>query len=631
VPSVSVAVLEAGEDRTDDPTVLAPGLLTALYGNPDYDWIYTTTPQSSVNDRVIGHPRGKQLGGSSAINYLAFTHASQQNINDWGSLGNDGWSWDDIFPYYLKSENFTAAPASVTADLNISYIDPQLHGVEGQIHNGFPHPGFATPFDEAWPRTYDALGLGISSDPKDGLALGGYNILTNVNPDTNSRSYSATTYLKSAADRPNLKVYTGALVNKVHFDTNGPIPEASGVSFTKDGSLYTIEAHSEVILSAGSYGSPQILELSGIGSEEVLAAAGVDVVLSNPHVGENLQDHCYMPLGFKVNPGISTLDDLVNETFFNEAYDQYLADASGPLAQVALGGALLSASQIIPDATEYSAFKSEIDAMDFTSTAVGREEQFSIVKRNLFDPKEAIAQHMNTASGMNPEFANDTTKLFAPSIPGNYFTILGVLEHPFSRGTVHIKSSNAADYPLIDPHYLEHPADIKILSQIVLHIQNSLAVTAPLSDLLVDNGTALQHEYTRLTPENVEGEIKRLLQTEYHPVGTCSMLPKDKGGVVDSKLKVHGVEKLRIVDASVFPLLPRANMQSLVYAVAERAADWIKADMSKGPQGPKGPKGPKGRSDEAPGHGGPAPPGRRCPQAAPGPAPPAPAGPADEC
>jgi choline dehydrogenase-like flavoprotein len=573
-----------------------------------------------VNDRVIGHPRGKQLGGSSAINYLAFTHASQQNINDWGSLGNDGWSWDEIFPYYLKSENFTAPPASVTADLNISYVDPQLHGTEGQIHNGFPHPGFATPFDEAWPRTYDALGLGISSDPKDGLALGGYNILTNVNPDTNTRSYSATTYLKSAAARPNLKVYTGALVNKVTFDTTKPIPAASGVSFTKDGSVYTVEAKEEVILSAGSYGSPQILELSGIGSEEVLSAAGVDVVLSNPHVGENLQDHCYMPLGFKVNPGIHTLDDLVNETFFNEAYDQYLADASGPLAQVALGGALLSASQIIPDATEYNSFKSEIDAMDFSSSAVGREEQYSIVKRNLFDPKEAIAQHMNTASGMNPEFANDTTKLFAPSIPGNYFTILGVLEHPFSRGTVHIHSSNAADYPLIDPHYLEHPADIKILSQIVLHIQNSLAVTAPLSDLLVDNGTALQHEYTKLTPENVESEIKRLLQTEYHPVGTCSMLPKEKGGVVDSKLKVYGVEKLRIVDASVFPLLPRANMQSLVYAVAERAADWIKADMSK----PKPEEaGSKGRSDEAPGHGGAKPPGRRCPQGKP-PGPPAP-------
>jgi choline dehydrogenase len=587
-------------------------LLTALYGNPDYDWIYTTTPQSNVDDRVIGHPRGKQLGGSSAINYLAFTHASQQNINDWGALGNDGWSWDEIFVYYLKSENFTAPSISVTNELNLSYIEPKYHGVEGYIHNGFPHEGASTPFDEAWPRTYEALGLGIDADPKDGLALGGYNILTNVNPDTNSRSYSATTYLKAAADRPNLKVFTNALVNKVVIDQSGAVPIATGVSFTMNDIVYTVNANAEVILSAGSYGSPQIMELSGIGSKEVLSAAGVDVVLSNPHVGENLQDHLYMPLGFKVNPGISTLDDLVNETFFNEAYDQYLADRTGPLAQVALGGALLSASQVIPDSTVYNSFKSEIDAMDFTTSAAGLAEQYEIIKRNLFDPKEAIAQHMNTASGMNPEFANDTTKLFAPSIPGNYFTILGVLEHPFSRGTVHIKSSNAADYPTIDPHYLEHPADLKILSQIALHVQNSLAVTAPLSDLLVDNGTALQSEYTKLTAENVESEVKRLLQTEYHPVGTCSMLPKDKGGVVDSKLKVYGVENLRIVDASVFPLLPRANMQSLVYAVAERAADWIKADMSKPKPAPpakgKG-KGPAGK-----------PPGRRDPPA-PGPGP----------
>ena len=108
---MSVAVIEAGENRSEDVNVLAPSLLTALYGNPDYDSIHTTTPQKDVNDRVIGHPRGKQLGGSSAINYLAFTHASQQNINDWGLLGNDGLSWDEIAPYYQKSENYTAAPS----------------------------------------------------------------------------------------------------------------------------------------------------------------------------------------------------------------------------------------------------------------------------------------------------------------------------------------------------------------------------------------------------------------------------------------------------------------------------------------------------------------------------------------
>lgn len=237
----------------------------------------------------------------------------------------------------------------MTPDINISYVQPDLHGVDGPIHNGFPHQGAFTPFDEAWPRTYDALGLGVSSDPKDGIALGGYDILTNVNPETNSRSYAATTYLKSAVGRPNLKVFTNALVNKVLFDQTSHVPTATGVSFSVNNALYTLTANQEVILSAGSYGSPQILELSGVGSEDSLSAAGVDVVASNPHVGENLQDHVYMPLGFKVNPGISTLYDLVNETCFNEAYDEYLADRTGTLALVALGGALLSASQIIPD------------------------------------------------------------------------------------------------------------------------------------------------------------------------------------------------------------------------------------------------------------------------------------------
>lgn len=231
--------------------------------------------------------------------------------------------------------------------------------------------------------------------------------------------------------------------------------------------------------------------------------------------------------------------------------------------------------------------------MNFTTGVAGRAEQYEIIKSNLFDLQEAIAQHMNTASGMSPESANDTTKLFAPSISGHYFTILGVLEHPFSRGPVHVNSSSAADSPIINSHYLEHPADIKTQKQIALHVQNSLAVTAPLSDLLVDNGTALQPEYIKLTAENIESEVKRLLQTEYHPVGTCSMLPKEKGGVVDSKLKFYGVDKLRTVDATVFPLLPRANMQSLVHAVAERAADWIKEDASKpcsrGPPGRRWP------------------------------------------
>ncbi|KAK1071258.1 hypothetical protein LTR33_010480, partial [Friedmanniomyces endolithicus] len=206
--------------------------------------------------------------------------------------------------------------------------------------------------------------------------------------------------------------------------------------------------------------------------------------------------------------------------------------------------------------------------------------QYKIILKDMRNEQE-IAQHMNTASGMNPTFANDTTKLFTAPSPGNFFTILGVLEHPFSRGNVHMQSSNASVYPIIDPHYLEHPADIKILAKIALHIQDSLAQAQPLSNLLQGNGTVLQPEYNTLTEDNVEDEIRRVLQSEYHPTGTCAMLPRDKGGVVDARLRVYGVNGLRVVDASIVPLQPRANIQTFVYALAERAADFIKEDLAR--------------------------------------------------
>ncbi|KAK6434324.1 hypothetical protein LTR95_009489 [Oleoguttula sp. CCFEE 5521] len=589
IPSISVAVLEAGQDRSTDLRVLAPGLLTSLYGNPDYDWIYTTVPQTHLNNRVIGHPRGKQLGGSSAINYLAWTHASRRNVDDWGRLGNEGWSWDVLEPYFAKVENFTAPAEAVVQDLDLEVLDLDLHGTHGPVANGFPREGQYTVLDEAWPRSYEGLGIGVKEDPTDGVALGGYTILTNADEGSNTRSYAANTYLKAATARKNLKIFTDALVAKIEFDTHGRVPVATGVHFSINGTAHSIQANHEVILSAGSFGSPQILELSGIGSKQVLSTASVPPVHENPNVGENLQDHPYMPLGFEVNPGIPTLDDLANETIFNAAFDEYLADATGPLATVALGGALLSLAQILPNATEYASLTSNLSKLNSKISHPGLAAQYRLTLSNLLNPSEAAIQHMNTASGMNPELANDTTQLFFAPTPGNYFTILGVLEHPFSRGTVHITSSDPAVHPEIDPHYLEHPADVAILSKIALHVQNALAVTPPLSDHLVGNGTVLQPVYRHLTEDNVESEIRRLMQSEYHPVGTCAMLPRRAGGVVDERFRVHGVRGLRVVDASVIPMLPRGNLQTLVYALAERAADFIRADLAKPDHGKKRP------------------------------------------
>lgn len=294
IPTVNVAVIEAGGDHSHDINVLAPGLLTSLPGNPEYDWIYSSTPQQYMNGTVVSYPRGKQLGGSSAINYMAWTHASPRNIDNWGFLGNEGWSWAELEPYYTKSENFSVPNATVISDLDLHWLNDSVHGKTGPIHNAYPHEW--TPLDEAYPRTYDNLGIGMKADERDGLALGGYDIQTNLNLDNNTRSYAATSYLNPIKYRRNLKVYINALVTKVNFETGDGDPTTCSVNFMMNGTDYTINANDEVIVSGGAIGSPQILEISGIGDPELLASNQIDVVHENAYVGENFQDHLLLNL-----------------------------------------------------------------------------------------------------------------------------------------------------------------------------------------------------------------------------------------------------------------------------------------------------------------------------------------------
>ncbi|KAK6536835.1 hypothetical protein TWF281_001045 [Arthrobotrys megalospora] len=568
-PDITVAIVEAGESRLDDLNILAPGLATGLYTSPDYDWDFHTVPQSNVNNRIYSQPRGKVLGGSSAINFLFWTHPSQKDINNWGLLGNANWTWNALKPYFKKSEQYVAPSPQVASDLQTQYIVPGSHGNSGPVKTGFPD--WYSELAEAWPRTFANRGLAINGDPKDGLALGGYTNLLNLDLSGHTRSYAATAYYAPNAGRPNLHLFTGSLVKKVVTASVGGQITATGIQFIKNGTTTTLTATKEVIVSAGTYGSPHILELSGIGKPSLLTQYGIPVVVNNPNVGENLQDHVYVPIGFEVNPGIFTLDSFRDGDVFLAAYQEYLANRTGPISVAGSSSALLSLRQIagnnyVPPL-----------AASTSSSALGLGAQHALQIQDLFT--EAVAQELTIGAGITPIWQNNTKKLFGNEIPtGNFFSLLGVLEHPFSRGSSHIKSSDPAVYPAIDPKYLSHPLDIELLSKIVLH-QQTIARTPPLSDLLKGNGTVYQPGYHEITPANVKSWIKAALQSEFHPSGTCSMLPRIKGGVVDERFKVYGVKKLRVVDASVFPLLSRANIQSLVYAVAERAADFIKEDQ----------------------------------------------------
>ena len=327
---ISVGVIEAGGDRTDDPLILTPGFVLSTFNNPLYDWAFETTPQVHANDRVIGHPRGKQLGGSSAINYLYWTHASQRDINDWGKLGNKGWSWDELAPYFKKSEKYNAPTADISNQIDTSFIDPSVHATNGPVQDSFPP--FYDNFYKSWEPTYKKLGIGPTGDPRGGLAIGAYSTLISQDPKLASRSYSANAYWKPNSARPNLHVITGAQATKINFEGEKEPLRASGVDFVVGGKSYTAHAKREIILSAGTFQSPQLLELSGIGDSKILKKQGIEVLVNSPGVGENLQDHLLVPLTYEAAKGEGTFESFRDPAVAASAAELYTANHTGPLA-----------------------------------------------------------------------------------------------------------------------------------------------------------------------------------------------------------------------------------------------------------------------------------------------------------
>lgn len=526
-------------------------------------------------------PAGKILGGSSGVNLNFWTHASQTDINDWGKLGNKGWSWDALFPYFAKSENYSLPTAKVAAEKDASYIDPAIHGKQGPVKNSFSP--FRSSFGTAWDPTFETLGIKLNGDPKDGLALGSYHNLLSYEPVNVSRSFAANAYYSPNAKRRNLKILTDALVTKIIF---APVTDystslvATGLSFTACGKKHIVNSRREVILSAGTFQSPKLLELSGIGNKSLLDAHGIRVLRDNPNVGQNLQDHLLVPLGFQAAKGEFTTEAFRDPKIVAAAFETYLVNHTGPFTG-ASASALLSYAQILSSSGRGPVPRPKLAASKLGGEDTpGRSEQFKLVLQKLLDPKIASAQELFFNGGENPQFGDNITLLFqtdAVTEPDSYFTMFGILEHPFSRGSVHISSIDPTAAPTIDPNYLSHPLDLVVISSIALHLQ-TVAQTQPLASHLKNEGTVFQPGYRRLTEQNVAEQVRATFSSEYHPIGTCAMQPAHKGGVVDERLRVHGTKNLRVVDASIFPLQVQANLQTLVYAVAERAADFMKAD-----------------------------------------------------
>ncbi|KAL2357319.1 aryl-alcohol dehydrogenase [Cryomyces antarcticus] len=567
--SVQVGVLEAGANRMDDKNVSTPSLYPTLIGREKYDWCMTSEPQPTAGGKKYSMPRGKLLGGSSGINYLMYVRGSRKDYDGWASLGNRGWDWEGLSPYFRKHQTLDP-PEHEGADPKFMphAAKDQNHGTSGPIHTSFND--FYMPMEEDFVKAAYEVGGTENTlvDAWSGDHLGFYSSLGAVDRtgDRGTRSYAATGYLRPNLGRPNLKVLTEAHAAKIVLDGD----EAKGVEFIHGGKTYTANVSREVILSAGVIQTPQLLELSGIGDPEILEKAGVKCVVENKSVGANFQDHVLGGMLYNLAPGVLSMDELHNEEYAKAQQEVYDKEKKGPYGSPGmLMGFVSYASVASPEELESTVKEIKENSLAKTKFEKAQEQ---IIIDQLVDPKFANLQTFCIPCRLDMAAGSDQTQFFSPPPKGqNQVTLLICLEHPLSRGTVHITSSDPTKPPRIDPGYFRNGTDAKILAAGIRWL-DKVAHHPILQKSLAERVQPPQDASLESEEERVE-YVKNHISTQYHLIGTAAM-----GEVVDDRLKVKGVKKLRVLDASVFPGHVSGNIMATTYAVAEKGADLIKQD-----------------------------------------------------
>ena len=573
-PDVTVLMLEAGENANDDFRISTPGLFPLLIDS-ERDWQFMTEPSPGLNGRKIGQPRGKCIGGSSAINLLGLIHPSKAGMDAWAELGNPGWDWDSLAPYYRKFERHCPPSKEVESALGLNYLDPKVKGTDGPICSSYPTA--LDPLQKAWTDTWKGLQQWYTGDPLTGVNSGGYIAPAAIDPKAGTRCHAGTAYYAPAAGRSNLHVKTEALIEKVEFKVGSQNPVvATGVTFIlADGHRYTAKAKKEVILSAGAFASPAILERSGVGSKSFCEDLGIESVLDIPNVGENLQDHLFGGPSFEVKDGVMTADVMRDPAVAGKLMEMYQTSHSGPLAGAC--APCFASTSLVDSVTSLNFRQHEDDLRALLDKYVplGTSDPHDRFIRSVLEsPSEASLSICFLPVQFHGE-KEQTKEAFNITEPENYVSILPALAHPFSRGSVHIQSKDANVYPKINPRYLEHKLDVEIMARHLMQVE-VLAETEPLKSFLKPGGRRLPDGYDASTLDRAKNSARAACSSNYHPSGTCAMKSKELGGVLDASLKVYGSKNVRVCDASIFPIQVRGNIMSSVYAVAEKGADIIK-------------------------------------------------------
>jgi len=501
----SVLLLEAGPED-NYPWIHIPIGYGKTMFNPSYNWMFNTEPEPGLNQRPIYWPRGRCLGGSSSINGLIYVRGQAEDYDHWLSLGNADWGWENVLPYFIKSERNSRGPSEyhgADGPLWCSDIGEKHELMEGIIHAGE---------QLGVPRNED-----FNGSKQEGV--GYYQLFTR----RGWRCSSSVAYLRPARRRSNLRIET-------HARTTSLISEGTrvkGVRYLQNGVNKEVHAAQEVILATGSIHSPQILQLSGIGRASLLQSHGIPIVKDLPGVGENLQDHLQLRLMYKVRKPITTNDELRTVAGKLRMGIKYIFGRRGPLAIGINQGGLFT--RVLPE-----------------STTPDIQFHFATLSAD--------------AAGGAPH-------------PWSGCTFSVCQLRPQSRGTVTIKSADSLQPPAIQANYLTAETDQRCAVE-GIKFARKLAAAPSLKSLL---GDEYRPGSTVKTDDELLDFTREYGATIFHPVGTCKM-GTDPMAVVDARLRVHGVEGLRVVDGSIMPTLTSGNTHAPIVMIAEKASDWILED-----------------------------------------------------